>query len=55
VLATIGAQASYGIDMKYVLVAPIYAIPKCAKKEGIALDKIDLIELNEAFRALLLL
>jgi acetyl-CoA C-acetyltransferase len=49
VLATIGAQASYGIDMKYVLVAPIYAIPKCAKKEGIALDKIDLIELNEAF------
>jgi acetyl-CoA C-acetyltransferase len=49
VLATIGAQASYGIDMKYVLVAPIWAIPKCAKKEGIALDKIDLIELNEAF------
>lgn len=49
VLATIGAQASYGIDMKYVLVAPMWAIPKCAKKEGIALDKIDLIELNEAF------
>lgn len=49
VLATIGAQASYGIDMKYVLVAPIYAIPKCAKKQGISLDKIDLIELNEAF------
>jgi acetyl-CoA C-acetyltransferase len=49
VLATIGAQASYGIDMKYVLVAPIWAIPKCTKKEGIALDKIDLIELNEAF------
>jgi acetyl-CoA C-acetyltransferase len=49
VLATIGAQASYGIDMKYVLVAPMCAIPKCAKKEGIALDKIDLIELNEAF------
>lgn len=49
VLATIGAQASYGIDMKYVLVAPMWAIPKCAKKEGISLDKIDLIELNEAF------
>jgi acetyl-CoA C-acetyltransferase len=49
VLATIGAQAAYGIDMKYVLVAPIWAIPKCAKKEGISLDKIDLIELNEAF------
>ncbi|MGD9161937.1 MAG: acetyl-CoA C-acetyltransferase [Desulfobacteraceae bacterium] len=49
ILATIGAQASYGIDMKYVLVAPIWAIPKCAKKEGIALDDIDLFEINEAF------
>jgi acetyl-CoA C-acetyltransferase len=28
VMATIGAQASYGIEMKYVLVAPIWAIPK---------------------------
>jgi acetyl-CoA C-acetyltransferase len=27
IMATIGAQASYGIDMKYVLVAPIWAIP----------------------------
>lgn len=49
ILATIGAQASYGIDMKYVLVAPIWAIPKCAKKEGITLDDIDLFEINEAF------
>ena len=49
VLATIGAQASYGIDMKYVLVAPIWAIPKCAEKEGISLDDIDLFEINEAF------
>lgn len=49
ILATIGAQASYGIDMKYVLVAPIWAIPKCAKKEGISLDDIDLFEINEAF------
>jgi acetyl-CoA C-acetyltransferase len=49
VLATIGAQASYGIDMKYVLVAPIWAIPKCLKKEGISKDAIDLYEVNEAF------
>ena len=49
IMATIGAQASYGIDMKYVLVAPIWAIPKCAKKEGITLDEIDLFEINEAF------
>lgn len=49
VLATIGAQASYGIDMKYVLVAPIWAIPKCLKKEGMSTDDIDLYEVNEAF------
>jgi len=49
VLATIGAQASYAIDMKYVLVAPIWAIPKCLKKEGLSKDAIDLYEVNEAF------
>jgi acetyl-CoA C-acetyltransferase len=48
-MATIGAQASYGIDMKYVLVAPIWAIPKCLKKEGIGIDDVDLFEVNEAF------
>jgi acetyl-CoA C-acetyltransferase len=49
ILAHIGAQASYGIDMKYVLVAPIWAIPKCLKKEGITIDEVDLFEVNEAF------
>jgi acetyl-CoA C-acetyltransferase len=49
ILATVGAQASYGIDMKYVLVAPIWAIPKCLSKEGISLDDVDLFEINEAF------
>ena len=49
VMATVGAQASFGIDMKYVLVAPIWAIPKCLKKEGINIDNIDLYEVNEAF------
>ena len=49
VMATIGAQASYGIDMKYVLVAPIWAVPKCVDKEGITLDQVDLFEINEAF------
>jgi len=49
ILATIGAQASYGIDMKYVLVAPMWAIPKCLKKEGITKDEVDLFEINEAF------
>jgi acetyl-CoA C-acetyltransferase len=49
ILAEIGAQASYGIDMKYVLMAPIYAIPKVLKKEGISTGDIDLFEINEAF------
>lgn len=49
VLAAVGAQASYGIDMKYVLVAPIWAIPKCLKKQGITKDQVDLYEINEAF------
>ena len=49
IMATIGAQASAGLDMKYVLVAPILAIPKCLKKEGISQDGVDLFEINEAF------
>jgi len=49
IMARIGAQASYGIDMKYVLVAPIWAIPKCLKKEGLSKEEVDLYEINEAF------
>jgi len=49
ILATVGAQASYGVDMKYVLVAPIWAIPKCLKKEGLSIEDIELFEINEAF------
>ena len=49
ILATVGAQASSGIDMKYVLVAPIWAIPKCLAKEGLDINEVDLFEINEAF------
>ncbi len=49
ILATVGAQASAGIDMKYVLVAPIRAVPKCLEKEGIGGEDVDLYEINEAF------
>lgn len=49
IMATIGTQASAGIDMKYVLVAPIWAIPKCLAKEGISKENVDLYEINEAF------
>jgi acetyl-CoA C-acetyltransferase len=48
-LATVGAQASAGLDMKYVLVAPILAVPKCLKKEGLDIADVDLFEINEAF------
>ena len=49
IMATIGAQASAGLEMKYVLVAPILAIPKCLEKEGISKEAVDLYEINEAF------
>ncbi len=49
IMAEIGSQCSYGIDMKYVLMAPIYAIPKVLKKEGLTIADIDLFEINEAF------
>jgi acetyl-CoA C-acetyltransferase len=49
VMASIGAQASAAMDMKYVLVAPILAIPKCLQKEGISQEEVDLFEINEAF------
>jgi acetyl-CoA C-acetyltransferase len=49
IIATIGAQAAFGIESKYVLVAPIWAIPKCLAKEGISLAQVDLFEINEAF------
>ncbi|ETR64886.1 MAG: Acetyl-CoA acetyltransferase [Candidatus Magnetoglobus multicellularis str. Araruama] len=49
IMASVGAQASAAIDMKYVLVAPIYAIPKCLKKANMTTTDVDLYEINEAF------
>ena len=49
VMARIGAQASHGIELKYVLMAPVYAIPKALKKEGVSLKDVGLFEINEAF------
>jgi acetyl-CoA C-acetyltransferase len=49
VMATIAAQASAADEAQYVLVTPIRAIPKVLKKEGISLEDVDLIEVNEAF------
>lgn len=49
IMAEVGAQASAGIELRYVLMAPILAIPKVLKKEGISLGDVDLFEINEAF------
>jgi acetyl-CoA C-acetyltransferase len=48
-MVRVKAQGSSGIDMKYVLVAPILSIPKVAAKEGMSPQDIDLHEVNEAF------
>ena len=48
-LVRIGAQGASGIDMKYVLVAPILSIPKVLTKDGLDLKDIDIHEINEAF------
>lgn len=49
IMAEVGAQASAGIELQYVLMAPILAIPKVLKKEGVSLADVDLFEVNEAF------
>ena len=49
IMAEVGAQASAGIELQYVLMAPILAIPKVLKKEGVTLAEVDLFEINEAF------
>ena len=49
ILASVGAQASAGIDLKYVLMAPILAIPKVLEKEGISISDVEIFEINEAF------
>jgi acetyl-CoA C-acetyltransferase len=49
VLARVGSQGSAGLDMKYVLMAPMLSIPKVASKEGVDYRGVDLMEVNEAF------
>jgi acetyl-CoA C-acetyltransferase len=49
ILAKIVASASAGIDLKYVLMAPIYSIPKALKRAGMDISDIHLHEVNEAF------
>jgi acetyl-CoA C-acetyltransferase len=39
------------VELKDVLVAPIWSIPRVMKKAGLSLNEIDLHEINEAFAA----
>lgn len=50
-IAKIGAQASGGLEPKWVLMAPIKSIPNVLKKAGLGFDDIDLYEINDAFSA----
>lgn len=50
-LAKVGAQASGGLEPKWVLMAPIKSIPRCLEKAGLGIDDIDLYEINDAFSA----
>jgi acetyl-CoA C-acetyltransferase len=53
-LAWIRATAVSGIDPRDVFIAPIEAIRRVLKKAELALDTIDLFEINEAFASQLL-
>jgi acetyl-CoA C-acetyltransferase len=50
-LARVVAQGSAGVELKDVLVAPIWSIPRVMKKAGLSMNEIDLHEINEAFAA----
>ena len=48
-MARIVAQATAGLEPKYVMMAPVEAVRKLFKKTGWSASEVDLIELNEAF------
>jgi acetyl-CoA C-acetyltransferase len=48
-LATIRAQATSGVDPKWVMMAPVSGVRKVLERAGWSADSVDLFELNEAF------
>jgi acetyl-CoA acyltransferase len=50
-LARFVAFAAAGVDPDIMGVGPIRAVPKALKRAGMSLERIDLIEFNEAFAA----
>lgn len=50
-MAKIVAYASYGVEPEMFSIAPVGAIKKVLEKTGLAINDIDLFEINEAFAA----
>lgn len=50
-LGYVGASASAGVEPAYMGIGPVPAVQKVLTRAGLALDDIDLWELNEAFAA----
>jgi acetyl-CoA C-acetyltransferase len=50
-MVRIRAQATSGIDPKWVMLAPVIGIQRVLEKAGWSKDDVDLYELNEAFAA----
>jgi acetyl-CoA C-acetyltransferase len=48
-LVTIRAQATSGVDPKWIMLAPVTGVQKLLAKLGWAVHDVDLFELNEAF------
>jgi acetyl-CoA C-acetyltransferase len=48
-LARIRAQATSGVDPKWIMLAPVTGVQKVLVKAGWSIDEVDLFELNEAF------
>ena len=48
-LVTIRAQASSGVDPKWVMLAPVVGVQRVLGKAGWTKEQVDLYELNEAF------
>jgi acetyl-CoA acyltransferase len=50
-IARMVSYAASGVEPRIMGIGPVTAIPKALKQAGLALNQIDLIELNEAFAA----
>ena len=48
-MATVRAQATSGVEPKWVLMAPVTGVQKALARAGWAIESVDLFELNEAF------